>query len=476
MPGAADTLIIGDGIVARTVAWELASSGMSMTRLRSTLLEREMATRAAGAMLGAFGEITVDDVGPRADTELEFRYESQQLFPQLLDMLEEMGGTRPHTTQGTVVVGNNEGKDDFKNLKCMEAAARTRGVKAEWIEPEDVEGLKPSREYRPHSCLFLPTEDGVDSGTLLESLAAALRSVDRETVVEGVAASVDRRGANWVVTTESGNKYETARVIVCVGAWAQRLLGDERWRHLGLPHLFFGKGASCIVKRGPSCPHVLRTPNRAFACGAHLVPRAHDLLYLGATNYFGHELGDEAEIEPGELHILFDQVIHQINVDVRRAKIVSIQFGYRPITAAREPIVGETNEPGLFIVTGTYRNGVVMAPLIAKHVVEEVRKGSPAAENPYSPKGRPRPASTEIDESVIANGVRDLSEILREPGGHLPYDRTEEINRLIGSLWSLAFVESKENAALKRHVRESLEKAPLTETVNRLFYDLIAVK
>src|SRR5208282_1352992 len=126
-------------------------------------------------------------------------------------------------------------------------------------------------------------------------------------------------------------------------------------------------------------------------------------------------------IEPGELHVLFDEAIHQIHTGLRNVKIENMRYGFRPIATTRIPLVGKTRLPGLHIATGTYRNGVLMAPLIAKTVVAEIM-GQPIS-NPFSPAAEGPPKSDKLLGQLIRMGVRDIVALLQEPTGALPYDR-----------------------------------------------------
>ncbi|MGY0537388.1 FAD-dependent oxidoreductase [Nocardioides sp. YJ-D4] len=59
-----------------------------------------------------------------------------------------------------------------------------------------------------------------------------------------------------------------------------------------------------------------------------------------------------------------------------RASVVESTSRDRPGTADNLPLVGPTHEPGVVLAAGAYRNGVLLAPLIAQLVADHIETGS----------------------------------------------------------------------------------------------------
>lgn len=113
---------------------------------------------------------------------------------------------------------------------------------------------------------------------------------------------------------------------------------------------------------------MIRTPNRAFACGLHCVPRGEDMLYLGATNILSERPKNHALIS--DVQFLLDCAVDQLNIDLHSAEIISIQVGNRPIPADGFPLIGECGMQGLWLATGTYRDGLHQSPLLAAYIAD----------------------------------------------------------------------------------------------------------
>jgi glycine/D-amino acid oxidase-like deaminating enzyme len=271
------------------------------------------------------------------------------------------------------------------------------------------------------------------------------------------------------VTTLGGVEIRARQVVLGAGSRSFEVLSADLRRAAGLPELYFGKGVSCIVGGGPAITSTIRTPNRAFACGIHVVPRAGGLLYLGATNHLGSDHDAERGVQPGELHTMFDEILHQISTDIRESQIKELRVGYRPIVAHGRPVIGATDVPGLSVATGTYRDGVLMAPLVAAIVAAEVA-GDEGPTNPF-------PANLEaaaVDRtSLVDVGIRDIIAFLHEPHGELPYDRAEQLRRYVTTLFEMAVTENGQHAALRDQIRDRLRQAPLNETMHTVFRQIV---
>ncbi len=464
-----DVVVVGGGVIGLAVANALLRAGLEVVSVFPPVSdERPVASRAAGAMLGAFGEITSED-GEVADASFEFRLRAQRRYSEWLADVCDRAGTSVYQARGTFVIANNTDVRDRPSLRVMKDRADRVGEPAEYVEPEDVPGLQPNAGHAPGLCLYLPNEHSVDSDQLLTALAASAASFDRWSHVSDSVGLAQTDGAGWIVGTVGGREIRAQQVVLSAGSRSFEVLSAELTEAAGLPELYFGKGVSCIVSGGPLVTSTIRTPNRAFACGIHVVPRAGGLLYVGATNHLGFDHDAARGVQPGELHNMFDQILHQISTDVRESRIEELRVGYRPIASHGQPIIGATDLPGLSVATGTYRDGVLMAPLIGSIVAAAVL-GEHEPFNPFPPSFKP----AVVDRiSLVDVGIRDIIAFLHEPRGELPYERAEQLRKYVTTLFHLAFEDNDGYAALRDHVEAQLQRAPLNETMHTIFRDIV---
>lgn len=467
-----DVIVIGGGVIGLATSYELSRLETRVVNVFARSADAEGASLAAGAMLGAFGEITADDGEPERP-ELEFRIEAQRRYPDWLAGICDCAGTSVHQNEGTFIVGNNDGLRDHANIHRMKEEADRYQETAVWVAPSDVPGLMPSRSHFPHSCLHLANEHSVDSAELIDALRHCLASFPVYRHVDDSVVGAYQQGKDWVVKLRGGGSLAAHSLVLCAGSRSFDFLSDDIRIAAELPKMFFGKGVSCLVIDAPPIPQTIRTPNRAFACGAHVVPRSGEHLYIGATNCLSVDRNKERGFQPGELHNLFDEVIHQINTDVRCSTIKHIRVGHRPIATTRQPLIGKTPIAGLFVATGTYRNGVLMAPLVSEIVAAEVLGRVSPVRNIFAIGSREN-GSGKPDFTAIAQiGIRDIIAFLHEPGGYLPYDRAGELEKYVKILFEMAVSENGRYADLRDEIRQRLREAPLNETMHKLFYDIV---
>ncbi len=157
---------------------------------------------------------------------------------------------------------------------------------------------------------------------------------------------------------------------------------------------------------------------------------------------------------------------------MRLSKLISNQIGFRPVTSTKTPLLGITNYPNLSIGTGTYRNGVVTAPLAAKYISQEILSGIQAEKNPYSPASINGKIQQTPLQELLKSGSRELISMIHEPYGQLPYGRHQELQQLIYKLLILA-TSNTDETGMREHIKSELKKTNLPETMNRLYYDII---
>jgi hypothetical protein len=72
------------------------------------------------------------------------------------------------------------------------------------------------------------------------------------------------------------------------------------------------------------------------------------------------------------IHFLLECALEQIDQDLYKSKIITWQVGNRPASLDTYPLIGETPISGLWLVSGTYRDGFHMSPLLGEHIAKQV--------------------------------------------------------------------------------------------------------
>jgi glycine oxidase len=315
--------VLGAGIVGLSVADELIRRGHDVTVVDPA--PGSGASYAAAGMLSPAGEAWY---GEESLTRLCLS--SLALWPDFASRL----GVPVHT-RGTLLVGVDAG--DVQQVERQLAVLDLAGVSYERLGRRELLGHEPGLG-RVAGGAFLAEDHSVDP-----------RAV--------VAALLGRLG------DRVGDGAEAADLtVIATGA------------QLPAPYSSLIRAVRGDVVRVRTQEPVERTV-RAWAHGeqVYVVPRTDsDEVVIGATS----EERDGPLLPTVEgVWRLLDSA-RRVLPALDRASVVEVTSRDRPGTADNLPLVGPTQEPGVVLAAGAYRNGVLLAPLIARLVADHVDTGT----------------------------------------------------------------------------------------------------
>lgn len=318
------------------------------------------------------------------------------------------------------------------------------------------------------AAIHLPEEASLDSARLHRALTMALAAHPGITVIDDEVTRI-ATGDDVAVDCAGGGSHRAASVVLAGGVEIPRLLAASGL-DVGVPPIVAGRGVSLLVRAAIAFPVAVRTPNRGFACGLHVVPRDDGALYVGATNRLstrpdGHDLPGLSEIAS-----LIEGAASQFNGALAGAGLIATRVGHRPVTPDRLPLVGRTSDSRVLIASATYRNGIVLAPRIGAAIAGELAAPGSLAGHPFDPL---RTVTGLTLEDVIGTASRSLVASLEQPGGHLPYGRDEEMRRFITVALPAALgMDGAAGERLRAVAERLLRQAPAEEAIPLLF-DLV---
>jgi glycine oxidase len=368
LPARSEAVVVGGGVVALAVAYELARRGLQVLVLARDDLPG-VATRAAAGMLAPTSEADLTE-GPVVELELD----SLGRYPGFVAGLEALTGRAcGYRTEGTLWVALD--RDQLGELDRLAAFQRAKGLAAERLDAEAVTAREPHVSGRAIAGLFVAGDHQVDPRALAGALEAAVEKLGgrsargcRVTRVEHAAGGV--RGVAG--ETRAGQPFTVACdvAVLAAGAWSGEV--DAPVPPLGLRPV---KG-QLVRLRGPALlRHVVRTPE------VYLVPRHDGELLVGATM---EEQGFDAQPTAGAVLDLLREGWRLVP-GVYDLAVAEISVGFRPVVRDHLPVIGATGVPGLYVATGHFRNGVLLAPATAQHLAGWIAGGpAPAALAPFA--------------------------------------------------------------------------------------------
>jgi len=343
-----DVLIIGAGIMGTSAAWELARHGVQCLVLERSVPGAEASSAAAG-ILGAQAEAHAP--GPMAELCLQSRARYAKFAATLGKETRIDVGYREC---GVLRVGFERAA--LSKLVQSSAWQSKQRLSVEKLASRALAALEPALSPKLAGGVRFAGDSRIDPKALLRALhIAALARGARFQSGAFVRRVALEDGRAVGVVLDDGSELRARNVVVAAGSWTTLIDG------IGVP------AGRVIPARGQIVEVELPTPplsHVVFGPGAYLVPRDDGRVLIGSTLEF---VGYEREVTAGAVR---DLLLHATALvpALERAALRATWSNFRPYTKDELPLLGATQIPGLFLSTGHYRNGILLAPISAEIV------------------------------------------------------------------------------------------------------------
>lgn len=329
-----DAIIIGGGIIGLSLALELRGSLRSVLVLDRSEPGREASSAAAG-MLNA-----CDVKEPRELAALA--HASAELFPSYIDAIR----------------ARSDIKIDFQRTGALSIGDGKDGVP---LSPAELSSLEPGVTAVAHPVHFVQEEDAVDPRTLMAALIDAARNQDIHLVTGTAVESVLTQAGAALGVRTARSEYHSGVVVNCAGAWAKEIGGAD------VPARPVKGQMISLLPRETGIRHVIR----AAEPDIYMLPRAGGLVAVGATV---EEAGFDKQVDPDTARSL-QAAAAAIVPSLADAKMQEAWAGLRPALPDKLPAIGPTSARGIYIATGHYRHGILLAPATARALAELILSG-----------------------------------------------------------------------------------------------------
>jgi len=347
-----DVVIVGGGIIGCSIAFELSSRNLRVAVLDRQELMQE-ASWAVGGMLSPAPDC------PAAIPLVPLGRASLALYPQFVSAIEEHSWIRSgYRTGGTVEVLCHG--DAERELSTLVALHRGLGLACEPFPLDEALEFEPSLGREVRAAAFLPEEASVNTRALNAAVLAASCAQGAMPFPGTDIISVINDGNRCVgVKTRIGETLSSGHVVVAAGCWTSLIPEAAPYA----PTQPLRGQMAALLHKGKPIRHVLRSER------GYIVPRDQETpqkLVVGSTL---ENAGYEKAVTSGGLENIFSAV-NEIAPSLAAAEIVETWSGLRPGTPDQLPILGPTEIEGLVMATGHYRNGILLAPITARLIVE----------------------------------------------------------------------------------------------------------
>jgi glycine oxidase len=355
-----DCVVIGGGIIGMLTARELVQQGLSVTLIERRETGSE-ASWAGGGILSPLYPWRYPEA-VNALTRL-----SQALHPALArELLEETGIDPEWVQSGCLML-------DVADQTEALAWAVSRSIELQPLSDDAAHSLEPALRVPTGGALWMPHVAQIRNPRLLKALSSSLhqRGV-RIHEHSPVQALLIQNGEFRGVQTAAGPVLARQGVLAA-GAWSAGLL-----QPLGKPPDIAPVRGQMILFRGP--PELVR---HIVMTGPHyLIPRRDGHILAGSTL---ERVGFDKSTTQAARHELRSAALYLIP-HLTGCNIVAHWAGLRPGSPAGIPFIGpHSTIQGLYVNTGHYRNGLLLAPASARLLAELMLECTPSLNpTPYS--------------------------------------------------------------------------------------------
>ena len=343
MKAAKDILIIGGGIVGLAIAIELKRKGATVTVISKDF--SQAASHAAAGMLA-----------PRAEklahpAMLDLCLRSRWLYPEWTQKLEELTGVETGYLPCGILAPVYEKPQSL-----------TADDRPQWLDRQTVKLYQPGLSDRVAGAWWYPEDGQVDNRCLMRSLLQAARTLGIE-IKEGVSvrAIAQKEGRVRGVLTDIG-QLEAEQYVLAAGSWSNGIF----------PLPVRPVKGQMLALRMPKQQHQPYPLQRIlYGENIYLVPRQDGKLIVGATV-------EEADWTPFNTPKGIQSLLAKTTELCPAAadwQIEELWWGFRPGTPDELPILGRSSCENLFLATGHYRNGILLAPITATLIADLMLNG-----------------------------------------------------------------------------------------------------
>lgn len=332
-----EVVVIGGGMIGSSIAYYLAKEKVDVALFESGQIGGKT-TRAAAGMLGAHSESNGD-----FSVFFPFARASQQAYRSLKEKLYALSGVDIGYREGGILKLAFSEQDKQTLYPLLEQST------VEWLDDLEVREMEPKVSPDVIGAAYIPDDVSVMPRSTCEAFAKSAQVLGASIFEHHAVYRVEQKGTNYLLHTANGD-VEAEKVVLATGVFSNPL-----FQQLGLKEKVAPvKGESLIVSHELSIlKHTL------FHDSCYIVPRNNGTYVVGATMVKNDW---STSISLAGIYELIDKATSMLP-DAGALKVVDYTVGLRPATRDGRPFIGvHPEEEGIFIATGHYRNGILLAP------------------------------------------------------------------------------------------------------------------
>ncbi len=373
-----DVAVVGGGVIGLACAFELARR-----RRRVVVIERHQpgshASRIAAGLLSTIGLPLGED-----DDLFPLKLDSLRRYPQFIAKVESIGRqSSGFRTDGTLWVARTA--EDDQQLDQLNEKRTSLRLLSRRVTAREVASFEPQLAPGAVSGLLIEEDVQVDPRRLLSTLEQGCQAVRAKiaTSQEVTGGEYEESAQAWNLSlraTASNERLDdllAKDVVITAGPWCDEIIDSASESAAPLSPTGVGPVKGQLLRmRGPALiERVIQTTNIALA------QRRDGELIIASTKEpeAGWDLTPTDDARESLLQRGTEILPALSGLDLEEHSV-----GLRPSTDDHLPVIGPAGREGLWIATGHYRHGVLLAGSTAHWLAEAMESGGvPEILKPY---------------------------------------------------------------------------------------------
>ena len=344
-----DVLIVGSGVIGMSIARALSYKSNSSIAVVDRDVPGLHASYKAGGMLGAQNEF--ENYSPL----YELAIHSRRYFKDLAeDLYNETNIDIEFVSHGLIKMASNINDIAHLNKQYTFLSQHDEHVKA--LDKSSLQSLSNGYIDFHNQAIYIPDDGQINASKYTKALLESITNKGVDRFYKTEVTNITKKRDYYNIET-SHDVLQAKKVVIAGGAWSHELIHDSTVAS----QITGVKGEVLLLEN----KQVDLKQTLFMTNGCYIVPKAKNRFLVGATSYMNDfSVGTSKEGESW----LFNEATQYVPA-LKLSNVIHKWSGVRPYTENEWPIMDEVDD-GLFLVTGHYRNGILLSPIIGKLMSE----------------------------------------------------------------------------------------------------------
>ena len=338
-----DIIIIGGGIMGLSIACELAEKGKKVILFEKNKVGMEASWAAAGTLESIW------DVENDGDDFLQMKIESEKMWFDFAQKIQqETNIDVEYNSSGGILIAMSS--EEMTRLENTYKVAVRNGIESRILSKEEIISMESNICPNVFGGIFLASECSVNPRKVTEALFKYFEKIGGKVYEKSKVTSLleDENGV-IVGVIVSGQKIFAKHTVNCGGPWSSELTE---------------------VKVKPIKGYLVSFESKHISEMKHVIIHRNSVRILkrkdGTIVAVGmmEDSGFDRDLKEESLKAMHENAI-RIIPKLSNGQVMETYSGFRPKGEDRLPVIGKIKE-GLYVATGHYKDGVLLAPITAK--------------------------------------------------------------------------------------------------------------